>query len=95
MKLKLGDETMKFIQYILAISILLVSSSVFSLDCEVSYKAKRVVTKTHLLKEVSNPEYKVGVELGSGETIESCKDNALNPLREEHWKITYASAKET
>ena len=86
---------MKFIQYILAISIFLVSYNVFSLDCEVSYKAKRIVTKTHLLKEVSNPEYKAGIELGSGETIESCKNNTLNPLREENWKITYALAKET
>jgi hypothetical protein len=85
---------MKFIQYGLVISIFALSHQLSALECEVSYKAKRVITKKYILRDISNPEYKAGIEEGAGSTLALCEDDALQVLREDKWEITYSSAKE-
>ena len=60
-----------------------------ALECTVTYKAKRIVTKQYLFRKVSNPEYKAGLKRGHGKTIQECKKNALQPLKDKGWEIHY------
>ena len=72
---------------------LFTTHSVNALECTVIYKAKRIVTKQYLFRKVSNPEYKAGQKRGNGDTIQQCKKNALQPLRNKGWKIHYTKVK--
>lgn len=84
---------MKLMKYGLCLGLLSLSTQLPALECEVSYKAKKVVTKRNILRDISIPEYKSGKVNGKGNTIKLCKDNALKPLIKDKWEITHASVK--
>ena len=84
---------MKVIIYGVVIGIFTLGSNWASaLECEVAYKAKRIVVKKYLIREIKNPEYKAGKEKGKGATLSSCKSNALQPLKDDGWMIKYSKA---
>lgn len=84
---------MKNIIYSSVISIFVFGSHwANALECEVTYKAKKVVTKKYLMREIKNPEYKAGKTNGRGSTLSSCEKNALQPLKDDGWTIKYSKA---
>lgn len=82
------------IRYWAVASVLLgLSVGAQALECEVKYKAKRIVSETVLFQKVRNPEYKSGTAQGSGSTKASCERDALSSLKRANWEITYSSVK--
>ena len=83
-----GKLIMKIIIHALILSVFLLGSNwANALECEVTYKAKRIVVKKYLIREVKKPEYKAGTVNGKGATKDSCEKNALLPLKKKGWKI--------
>lgn len=67
----------------------LVSPYAHALDCEVKYRAKKVVYQDGVKKVILNS----GKKKGTGSSISKCSANALESVKAKGWKITYKSTR--
>lgn len=64
-------------------------SSVYALECEVEYRAERPVSKPLWLISVDSIELSSDTARGSGDTLEKCKQDAIDGITKKGWKVTY------
>lgn len=81
---------MKKLSYSMLIPILLgMQVNAYALSCEVEFRAKREVQETHWFGNVERPEFRSGTVAGIGENPRDCERDALAPIIEEGWQITF------
>ncbi|TXH71176.1 MAG: hypothetical protein E6Q83_02945 [Thiothrix sp.] len=81
---------MKKLSYILLIPILVsLQANAYALSCEVDFRAKREVQESHWFGNVERPEFRSGTVAGMGDNPRDCERDALAPLIEEGWQITF------
>ena len=71
------------------ISLLLLTTNVYASQCDVDFKAKRVVKVSNWFGTVEKPQFKSGTVSGVGATKKSCVKDSLSDLKKKKWKITY------
>lgn len=79
----------KYLHYLLAGILLISSTAAYSLECEVDFRAKRVVKVTNWFGTVNKPEFKSGTASGIGSNKKSCTKDALSDIKKDGWKITF------
>lgn len=57
-------------------------------ECDVKYKAKKVVSEKILFQEVKSHKLKSGTVTGEGSSDSACRSNALSPIKKQGWTIT-------
>lgn len=73
----------------LILSLVGLQTNAYALTCEVDFRAKRNVKETHWFGEVDRPEFRSGTVTGMGENQRDCERDALAPITEEGWQITF------
>ena len=64
-------------------------ANAYALTCEVDFRAKREVKETHWFGNVERPEFRSGTVSGVGDNPRDCERDALAPITEEGWQITF------
>lgn len=70
--------------------LLLQTSSAYAMSCEVEYRAERKVPERAWVIDIDRLEVSSGKVQGSGDTLDECRQDALNQLTKDGWKITYS-----
>jgi hypothetical protein len=69
--------------------LLLLQAKAYALTCEVDFRAKRDVREEHWFGNVERPEFRSGTVAGMGDNQRDCERDALAPIQEEGWVITF------
>ena len=79
----------------LFIGVLFISSNGYALECDVDFRAKRIIKVSNWFGTVYKPEFKSGTSSGIGNNKKSCVRDALNDVKKDGWKITFQQLKST
>ena len=71
------------------VGLMIFSSGVHALECDVDFRAKRVKTTTSWYGKVEKPEFKSGRVSGVGGSRKACARDALKNIERDGWRLTY------
>ena len=65
------------------------STPVYALECDITFRAKKVDIDNYWYGRVEKPKFTSGRVTAKGATRSLCVSNGLMPYREAGWKITW------
>ncbi len=80
--------------YVLPVVLLMLfSTTVHAIECDVEFRAKKSSTQGTWYGNVEKPEFKAGVASGEGKSRKQCANDALRSLKQKGWQIKYKKIK--